>query len=157
MSNVIFLEFFNKKNFPPGKWMNEPDFCYWEHRQFPCLTVRDMSLGIWKGFVGISPNHIFYNKSIEDILKKEEMMEVFFSVYGGICFAGKLPSKYKEYNQSLWWIGLETSHGSDYMPLLKLDLQDPDMVKISNGQTYKDFLFIRKETNKLAKYISKVV
>ena len=51
---------------------------------------------------------------------------------------------------------METSHGNDLMPLLKLDLAEADMSRIQTNQTYKDLLFIRKETNKLAKYLSKV-
>jgi hypothetical protein len=115
-----------------------------------------MSLGVWKGFVGINKEHSFYSKSIEEILKTDEAMEIFFSVYGGICSAGPLIAKYKSYNQNLWWIGIETSHGADLMPLLKLDMQNPDIARTVADQTYKNFSFIRHETNKLAKYIVRI-
>lgn len=153
MSNIIFLEFYGKKNFPPGKWINEPDYCEWSHYNLDCVAIRDMTLGIWKGFVSIDPLHPYHNKSIEELLKNNALADIFFSVYGGVCFSGKLPKKYNF--DSKWWLGFETSHGGDFMPLLKLDSQGPDMDKLLSNQTYKDFNFIRKETNKLAKYVSK--
>jgi len=156
MSNIIFLEFFSKKNFPPGEWLREPDLSHWRQYDMACLALRDMSLGVWKGFVGVDRKHPFYGKSIEDILKTEYAMEVFFEVYGGLCSAGRLPTRYRDYSSNLWWIGIETSHGADLMPLLKLNTDDPDMAKMVSHQTYKNFMFIRKETNKLAKFLSRM-
>lgn len=156
MNNVIFIEFYNKKNFPPGKWLREPDLCSWEQYDLPCLAIRDMSIGVWKGFVGLSERHPFYNKSIDDLIRHEDLLEIFFSIHGGICNAGRLPPKYKDHAKQYWWIGMEASHGNDLMPLLKLDLPDADMSKVLASQTYKDLFFIRKETNKLARYLSKV-
>lgn len=151
MNNVIFLEFFNKKNFPPGEWRKEPDLSRWIHNDMDCLAIRDMSLGIWKGFVGVDQQHPFYKKSIENIIATEKGMDLFLEADGRLFNAGRLPIRYKEYTSNLWWIGLDTSQGGDYMPLLKLE----DTVTVSH-QTYKNFSFIRKETNKLAKLLSKI-
>jgi len=115
-----------------------------------------MGMGIWKGFVGLEEGHPFHGLSIEELLKHNDAMEIFFGVYGGLTMAGRLPPKYKEYAKNYWWIGCETSHGADLMPLLKLDMSDPDMAKMLSNQTYKDLHFIRKETNKLAKYLIKL-
>lgn len=155
MNNVIFIEFYNKKNFPPGKWLSEPDLVCWEHK-LPCLVLRDMGMGIWKGFVGVDEPHPFFGKPVEEIIKTPEGMEIFLSVYGGLSGAGRLPPKYKEFAKSYWWIGIETANGGDLMPLLKLDVSDPDMAKMISNQTYKDLSFIRKETNKLANRIALV-
>lgn len=155
MNNVIFIEFYNKQNFPPGKWRYEPDLCYWHHG-LPCLAIRDMAMGIWKGFVAIDEKHSFYGKPIDELLKQPEAMDIFFAVYGGMSGAGRLPNKYKEFAKNYWWIGIETSHGGDLMPLLKLDNSNPNMAKMISNQTYKDLRFIRRETNKLAKLISKI-
>lgn len=151
MSNIIFLEFFNKKNFPPGEWLKEPDLSRWIHHGMDCLVIRDMSLGIWRGFVGIDQQHIFYKKSMENIIATEKGMDLFFEVSGRLCNAGRLPIKYKEYSSNLWWVGIDTSQSNDYMPLLKLDDST-----ITLQQTYKNFSFIRRETNKLAKLLSKI-
>lgn len=151
MNNVIFLEFFRKKNFPPGEWCKEPDLSRWIHNDMDCLVVRDMSLGIWKGFVGVNQQHLFYKKSIENFLATEKGMDFFLETGGRLFNAGRLPIRYREYTSNLWWIGMDTSQGNDYMPLLKLE----NSVTVSQ-QTYKNFSFIRKETNKLAKLLSKI-
>jgi hypothetical protein len=156
VSNIIFIDFFSKKSFPPGKWLSEPDLCGWDYAGHPCLAIRDMSMGVWKGFVGVNAEHLFYGKSIEQLMQLHVVLEIFFSVYGGISSAGTLPSKYTEYSKNWWWIGIETANGADYMPLLKLDTSDPDMAKMLSNQTYKDLHFIRREVKKLAKEISKV-
>lgn len=155
MNNVIFIEFYNKQNFPPGKWLSEPDLCSWDHK-LPCLAIRDMAMGVWKGFVGVDEDHPFWNIHIEELLKLPEAMEIFFGVYGGLSGAGRLPAKYKEFAKNLWWIGIETTHGGDLMPLLKLDSDDADTAKLTSTQTYKDLRFIRRETNKLAKLLAKI-
>ncbi len=151
MRNVIFLEFFNKKKFPPGEWLKEPDLSRWIHNGLDCLSIRDMSLGIWRGFVGVDQQHPFYKKSLENLLATEKGMDLFFEIDGRLCQAARLPLKYKEYTSNLWWIGIDTSQSDDYMPLLKLE----DSTEILQ-QTYKNFSFIRKETNKLAKLLSKI-
>lgn len=109
-----------------------------------------MGMGIWRGFVAVDGYHPFYGKSVEELLKIPEAMEIFFSVYGGLSGAGKLPPKYKELASNYWWIGIETTHGGDFMPLLKLEIESQDADKLLAGQTYKDLQFIRRETNKLA-------
>lgn len=156
MNNIITIEFFSKKDFPKGIWLKEPDLCFWYFGGLPCLTVRDMSMGIWKGFVGIDSEHPLYEKSIQDIIGLPQALDLFRAAYGGLNGAGKLSPKYQNYAQDYWWIGIETTQGSDLMPLLKLDQSDADMVKLLSNQTYKDLHFIRRETNKLAKQLLKI-
>lgn len=156
MSNIITIEFFSKKDFPVGKWLKEPDLCFWHYHGFPCLTVRDMSMGIWKGFVGIDNSHSLYEKTMDYIMDIPQALELFRCAYGGLSGAGKLSPKYQNYAKNCWWIGIETSQGSDLMPLLKLDQSDSDMTKLISNQTYKDLHFIRRETNKLAKQLLKI-
>lgn len=122
----------------------------------PCLAIRDMGMGVWKGFVAVDKDHFLYGKTIEEMLTEPVMRDIFIAVYGGLSGAGRLPAKYKEFAKDYWWIGIETAHGGDLMPLLKIDNSDPNMAKLISTQTYKDFSFIRKETNKLAKLISKL-
>lgn len=147
------MKFFNKRHFPIGKWCSEPDYCKWVNRDLVCVALRDMSLGIWKGFVGLDKSHPCFGKSVEDILKAPTMIDAFFAIYGGICTAGYLPEKYEDDGKKLWWVGVETSHGGDLYPLLK---HDPDMDNVLSNQTYKDLNFIRKETNKLSVYMSRI-
>jgi hypothetical protein len=149
VSNIITIEFFNKKDFPPGVWLKEPDLCSWHYRGVPCLAIRDMSMGIWKGFVGLEETHPLYGKTINSILEMPRAFDLFRCAYGGLSKVGKLSNKYASYAKNYWWMGIETSRGNDLMPLLKLDQIDPDMAKLLSNQTYKDLHFIRRETNKL--------
>ena len=156
VSNVIFIEFYNKQGFPVGKWLSEPDLCSWEGK-FHCLAIRDMGMGVWRGFVGLDESHPYYGKTLQELLLIPEVADIFLSVYGGITAAGRLPPKYKEFAQNYWWIGIETTHGGDLMPLLKLEGAGADMAKMLSGQTYKDLRFIRKEVNKLSSSLSRIV
>lgn len=153
MDNVIFLSFNKKINFPPGKWLIEPDFCKWTSCNLTCLVLRDMSLGIWKGWVGLPKEHLFFNKTIDLILDYDNVLDLFFSVHGGISMAGPLPYKRSQDYNNLWWIGIETCHGDDYLPLAHLD---PELSYLAQNQSYKDFSFIRKEIKKLAKFLSQI-
>lgn len=152
MDNVIFIEFYDKKKFPKGIWLNEPDLCSWENK-YPCLIFRDMDIGIWKGFVGIDGYHHFYGKSINEIINISNGMDLCLSVYGGLTMSGKLPSKYKHLNKNFWWFGFETSHGGDLMPMIDYDF---DANKDLSNMTYKDIRFVRRETNKLSNNLFKL-
>lgn len=157
MSNVITIEFFNKKDFPPGKWRSEPDLCFWYYQDVPCLAVRDMDMGIWKGFVGVTEGHPFFQVTTDQVVNLPQALDLFRTAYGGcISGMGKLALKFQNYAKGCWWIGIETTQGSDLMPLLRLDQIDPQMAKLLSNQTYKDLHFIRRETNKLAKFILKI-
>ena len=150
--NVIYIQFHNKKDFPPGKWSREPDYCKWEHCGLTCVSIRDMTLGVWKGFVGVTKEHPAFNKSLESIFKDKWGLHIM--VHGGISIAGKLPTPdYKDLNRGRWWFGFECSQGEDVMPLIQLDKSDPLAAAAQASQSYKDLVFVRKETNDLAKQI----
>jgi hypothetical protein len=150
MDNIVFIEFYNKERFPKGKWSSEPDVSRWFMHGMPCLAIRDMSIGTWKGFVGIDISHPFHAQDVPDLLNINAAIEIFLSVHGGICTSGALPAKYNEFNQNFWWIGIDTSHGGDFLPFLAGE------TNIQGNQSYKDFKFIRTETNKLAKHLLRI-
>lgn len=144
--NIVFIEFYDKKHFPPGVWMSEPDFCRWESNGFLCLAIRDMSLGMWRGSVKLTSEHSAYGKEFKTLLDEDLISHI--SVHGGLATIGQLPKKYSEYNQDAWWIGFECTQGEDYLPLLTHDQQ--------HGQVYKTLGFVMKETNYLAKQLAKI-
>ena len=124
--------------------MREPDLCWWDD-PLPCLAARDMFLGCWRGFVGLGNDHSYHGRELPELLRIEGGLDVLTSAYGGVCWAGFLPEKCNEHSDRLWWLGIETNHGEDVMPLLKLD------AAISGGRTYKDLHFVRREVNGLAR------
>ena len=145
--NVIFIEFYNKKHFPPGIWLNEPDFCKWESHGFLCLAIRDMSLGMWRGFVKLTKDHPAYGKDFKKLLDEDFISHI--DIHGGLATIGKLPAKYKEYNDNSWWIGFECTQGEDYLPLLR---SDPDF-EYADNSTYKTLHYVRTETINLARQL----
>lgn len=154
MDNVVFIEFFNKNIFPPGKWKSEPDFCYWTNNNLPCIAIRDMSLGVWRGFVGVKNTHKFYSKSYKMMMRSKLAKNISKKIYGGICGAGKLPSNYKEYNKDYWWISIGAILEEDILPLTSNQEQKNDPSDVFLFKTYKDLVFFRKEINKLSEYLS---
>lgn len=153
-NNVVYIEFLNKKNFPPGDWMKEPDYCEWVQNELTCLALRDMKLGMWRGFVALTKEHVYFGKTLQHIVN-EELFE-YLDVHGGISVAGKLPPKYKELNKDRWWMGFECALGEDLLPLAKLDVNDALQASVLEQQTYKDIHFVRREINYLAKKLAKV-
>lgn len=155
MNNLISLLFLDKTKLPPGEWSKEPDFCSWYRKTLPCIVVRDMTLGIWKAFVGVPEDHCLYAKTIEDLSKTPAGVELFLGTYGGISGAGIIPQD--KFEGKFWWLGIETSHGGDLVPGLDTTGTPPEMAKIlTANQTYKSFKFIRKEANSLADRLTKL-
>lgn len=145
--NIIYIQFFNKKNFPPGEWSREPDYCEWEYFGYKCVAIRDMSLGVWNGYVGLTKEHPAFNKPLVEIFNEKWALHVL--VHGGICFAGKLPMKFQNLNRKHWWLGFECSQGEDIMPLIEMDKTDPLYEASQDSSTYKDLLFVRREVHGL--------
>lgn len=151
--NIIFIEFYSKKNFPVGVWNKEPDFCQWQAYGSHCIVIRDMKLGSLRGFVACIETHKAYKKSFDELSQFEWYRNL--EVHGMATFVGKLPPKYNWLNKDNWWIGFECNHGEDYLPLTKLDRTDPMFAGINSQQTYKDFHFVRKQVSSLAKQLLK--
>jgi hypothetical protein len=144
MDNVIYLQFLSKTHFPAGEWQREPDYCEWSNDDYKCLAIRDMVLGNWCGFVGVSTEHFTFGKSIKASL--DEGWGLTLSVHGGISFMGKLPLQYKELNKGKWWFGFECSQGVDIIPVMSGEA--------TPAQTYRNLVFVRKEANQLVKQLS---
>lgn len=152
--NIVFIEFYNKKSFPPGVWHNEPDFVKWMSYGLECVAIRDMKLGCWRGFVGVAKEHPGFSKTFVDMINADWGLSL--NVHGGIALTGKLPARYKDLNKNVWWIGFECTQGEDLMPLVTLDKTDPLMAQIAGMQTYKNLKFVRKEANVLAKQLCRI-
>lgn len=154
LAEVIHIEFYNKKNFPPGAWMREPDYCTWQACGFQCVIFRDMKLGMLRGAVGIPPSHPAYNKKFDQLIQHDWVFDII--PRGGLSLTGKLPPSFKELNTNTWWLGFECSQGEDLMPLLEMDRNNPLYMQYMANQSYKGLIFVMRETNKLAKSLSRI-
>ena len=148
-SNVIHIEFKNKKHFPPGEWLREPDVCKWESNGFQCLAIREKQMGVWTAFVGVSKEHSSFSKPLKILLHEPWFLNL--NVHGGVSTIGK-----NSLDKDLWWFGWDTSQGEDLMPLVQFDPDDPILGQYHINHTYKNLKFVIKETNLLAKQLLKI-
>lgn len=152
VSNVIFIGFNDKTQWPQGTWLKEPDHCAWENYSYNCILIRDMKLGIWRGFVGVTKEHPFYGKTLADLLN-EKIYLYLTQVHGGVSFAGRLIPKPKSVDRKCWFFGFECLQEEDLVPLVP-------KTGISNiigvPQVYRNFNYARRETNKLARELLKL-
>lgn len=152
-ANVVYIEFGDKSSWPKGTWLKEPDYCAWESYGYKCILLRDMKLGIWRGFVGITKEHPFYNKTLADMLN-EKIYLYLTKVHGGVSFAGRFAPKSKTADKKLWWFGFECMQEDDLIPTVGPIKPAPGMVVVS--QTYRSFTYARSQTIKLAQELTKL-
>jgi hypothetical protein len=149
-SNLITIEFADKTNYPEGVWKKtEPDLCHWFRYTYPCLTLRDPTLGHWQGFVGIAEEHPLFGKNLPKLLEDKRFLQL--QVHEGIGFSGKM-TKQKKYFEGYWVLGFATLGSSDFLPLWK-EPPIEDKNKIVEIKTYKDIHFVRREVNDLARQL----
>lgn len=117
-----------------GEWNDEPDFLGWEHEGVTCYLARQKQIGIWQGYIVVTDNHPWYRKEIEDLQHVD--------VHGGITYADS-KNFFKDVDQ--WWVGFDACH------------EDEDLVPGSFDWegTYKNFGFMKFETQKLANQYNK--
>lgn len=145
-SNVVFIEFGDKTLWPKGTWLAEPDYCAWENHGHNCIVMRDMKLGIWRGFVGVTKDHPYHGKTLANLLNEKIYLHLAI-VHGGVSFAGRL-LQIKNTNRKCWWFGFECLQEEDLVPLApKVEVNSQ---LIGGQQIYRNFNYARRETNKLA-------
>lgn len=150
---------FDKSRWGEGEWSNEPDKKQWldEETGLPCLIVRSEVSGALCGYVGVSKEHRYYEKGYDGIDVE---------VHGGLTFSGKCQEtqnecegvchKAPEGQDDIWWLGFDCAHSWDLSPrlgtlLIALHLSYPEG---SLGETYRNFAYVTKEVQKLAKALA---
>ena len=132
-----------------GEWDEEPDKAHWIDPEtgLDCLIHRGPSGGLC-GYVGVPESSMFFGKDYD---------EVDVSVHGGLTFAdscsgsgedgrGICHPKEGAANEKVWWLGFDCAHYLDTCPAY-------DSVFFHEG-TYKDFDFVKREVEMLAKQLS---
>src|SRR3990167_762358 len=74
--------FIDRSKWPTGEWSGEPDKVQWQDQEtgLPCIAKRNVDMGFWCGYVGISEDHPLFGKSYEDIDIN--------CIHGGLTFSG---------------------------------------------------------------------
>jgi len=158
----------------PGPWDNEPDQEQWEHNGLQCAILRVTHSGHLCGYVGIGPDHPWHGKKDNEnvpwpnakdlpcdvdnigILNllgaggkadlEHDLVAIclILRAHGGITFA----AGHKGYpidHDGLWWFGFDCNHLGDYAPY--------DTFR--EGK-YRDFEYVKAETNNLAEQLADV-
>lgn len=115
-----------KDQWPAGPWHNEPDEQRFELNFFRCRLERG-PVGSWCGYVGVPEGHPWYETEPE------------VRVHGGISYSARE-------DDGLWWVGFDTAHAGDLMPVVLAALERGPR----RGETYRDLDYVRSEVEFLA-------
>ena len=126
-----------------GPWDREPNSKSWESHGFICNVVRNRSAGHLCGYVSIPSTHPCYGK-----FENDDLLSV-IDVHGGITWSRNIHPKLKV-DTGTWWLGFDCGHYGDIVPL-KLNYGS-----CMSGDTYKNFEYVTKQVNNLAKQLSEI-
>src|SRR5688500_9248513 len=111
------IKFIDKKYWPDGPWMYEPDKVTWvdEGTGLDCIARRNRMLGVWCGYVAVLKGHSLYGMHYD---------EIDLEVYGGLTYSSFCDEDNKEIGichikeevDKAWWFGFDCCHGGDYAP-----------------------------------------
>lgn len=126
--------------------------------KYHLLILKNNSLGIFNGYVGISKKHNFFGK---DYFNNKEIESL--EVHGGVTYAG---NNLKGMFKNFWYFGFDAGHSGDYVPGLSNDLKKftADLLgeKLASEllkdyeETYKDLDYVTKEVIKLYKQLKDI-
>lgn len=164
--------FLDKKRWPAGPWVNEPDKVQWPDPKtgLACLAVRG-PVGTWCGYVGVAPGHPFYaidysgcpqhcKEDAEYYGHCEHCPESVIEVHGGLTFSGFCQEKEKPKGichipepgeePKIWWLGFDCAHFMDYCPKIDFDLGRITRYPGEPGGVYRTLDYVRAQNAKLA-------
>jgi hypothetical protein len=143
---------YDKSEWGPGPWQDEPDLVEFRHVGLPCVIRRHEEWGQFCGYVGIPPTHPDHGKKYDDVN---------VDVHGGLTFASEcsevachVPAPGEP--DAFFWFGFDCGHAFDLSPGLKALTHraiGPDRVDL--GEVYRDLAFARHETEWLAEQLAK--
>lgn len=110
-----------------GNYVGEMEGMYhlviWRHPVFGTLN----------GYIGVKRRHPLYRN-----------MSINLSVHGGVTFTGKLNEE--GFKKKFWYIGFDTAHSWDYVPILNDGL----------SSHYRDLGYVKQEVQKLLDQIKEL-
>jgi hypothetical protein len=133
---------------PSGPWDAEPDRLDFVHSGFACLLHRG-PLGQWCGYVAVPETHPAFGKRYDDVKVK---------VHGGLTYADRCQGSICHVPQpgmpdNVWWLGFDCAHWGDVVPGM---IRIPEIPEAGERYgTYKDLAYVRGETERLARQLSR--
>lgn len=136
-----------------GPWMDEPDRVEFNHKGFACLLIRHPSLFHWCGYVGLSPDHSYFDKEDPD--------DANIDIHGGITYSKKckgavchIPKEGEK--EDLFWLGFDCAHLGDNSPgrdFFMIFATGRPSAMNAMGK-YRDVKYVQSETKSLAEQLS---
>src|SRR4026208_2575071 len=118
-------------------WDNEPNRCVFSYKGYRCI-VRRTDLGHLCGYVGLPPDHKYFEKNYDDVP---------VDCHGGLTFSDFWTAR--DYGNNIdpsdddgnWYIGFDAAHAWDLVPYSHLQLPSD----LRGGNTYKDMNYMIDE------------
>lgn len=117
-------------------WLEESDYEEFFYRGIECVVMRVINLKTLCGYIGIEEGHKHYKKEYFD-----------FKVHGGITYSGtSLPNGTKS---GKWWLGFDTMHSGDLIPLFCDSVSGYPNLFFVNGPVYRDINYVKEQLENL--------
>ncbi|MBA7620179.1 hypothetical protein ES703_27524 [subsurface metagenome] len=131
------------------EWLDEPDKDEFEHAGLKCLILRHSELGHLCGYVAVPKGHLCYGKDYDHI-PYDDLFPV--EVHGGLTWCKEGDGDL--WPEGYWWFGFDCAHAWDLVPqILELEKCFPDLKPLMSSNTYRNFQYVRRETEDLAKQV----
>jgi hypothetical protein len=150
-----------------GPWMSEPDRVEWKHAGLTCLMIRHQELFHWCGYVGMPPGHPCHGKGYDAIQshydsegnEREPLADI--DVHGGLTYAnacsGHICHKPAPGEpDALHWLGFDCAHLGDLSPAMEMHRTDWPQYVNGMSDRYRDLLWVRAETERLAEQLAAI-
>jgi hypothetical protein len=124
-------------NWPDGPWNDEPDSAEWLEQGFPCMAIRNPSLGNWCGYLAVHKGHPWYGKGDDEINA---------DIHGGLTYSSCALPRGKHHADEMYdcqWFGFDCAHAWDVIPEL-------DVTRSLEGQEYRTLEFVKDQLRGLA-------
>lgn len=152
-------EHIDKSTWGPGPWLDEPDKAQWidETTGLDCLAVRNVAMGFWCGYTGVSEDHPAFRKPYDDV--DEYITE---GVHGGLTFADKCDEHAEEghgichipepgRSANIWWLGFDCGHAGDLAPGMR---EYRRLHIYPDYEVYRTLEYVQSECAKLAQQLA---
>lgn len=132
LEKLSVSDLYDKKNWGPGEWQDEPDVLEFEYKGYPCALHRNRR-GFWCGYVFIP---------MDSPHAKEDYFDIDLDVHGDITFGEKATLRGKEY----YSLGFDCAHSGDFIPSAKfLEALYPQEIKDKFKKLDDEMLKLMKE------------
>lgn len=138
---------------PKGPWTNEPHRLNWKHAGLDCMIVRNPTLLNLCGYVGVPKLHLLFGKECNEVhgWGEYETPRADIDVHGGLTYSKEcFGSICHDSPQEVWWFGFDCAHCDDLVPGMMIH------VPMEEGLFYRDFRYVKSETERLAEQLAGV-